>query len=326
MDEFFQNLREIQKKERSLSSLSPVGDEFYQDISNYFNKLMEKIDNNPFSFESYLLRDAQRIVAEICERREHKIANSVVMNVQRSYKIFKDSQEDGKPQIPLNSTPEEQKLYRDMYQALAIYRQDMRSPLISLSYSDKKDHGLNQAQQSPKTDSKIISQDDEKFIDENLTAKVNEKTSNDLNGTIPKETELRPDLDEIPPEIQDEIYREFGKEPSRQKTKKSTTTSKKTNVIRKNTASITSNSITKKSELNKVESSEKNLITRPENDSRVSKTSTEVIMIMDELPPIMGVDQKVYGPFSPGDIITMPVPNARILIKNHKGKTIQRYK
>ena len=74
---------------------------------------MKKIDNNPFSFESYLLRDAQRIVAEICERREHKIANSVVMNVQRSYKIFKDSTGDGKPQIPSNLTPEEQELYRE---------------------------------------------------------------------------------------------------------------------------------------------------------------------------------------------------------------------
>ena len=83
MDEFFQKLREIQKKERNLSGLSPVGDSFYQDVSNYLNGLMRKIDNNPFSFESYLLRDAQRITAEICERREHKITNSAVMNVQR---------------------------------------------------------------------------------------------------------------------------------------------------------------------------------------------------------------------------------------------------
>ncbi|HNS26340.1 MAG TPA: hypothetical protein PKK85_09760, partial [Methanobacteriaceae archaeon] len=75
MDEFFQKLREIQKKERNLSGLAPVGENFYQNISNYFNVLMKKIDDNPFSFESYLLRDAQRITAEICERREHKISN-----------------------------------------------------------------------------------------------------------------------------------------------------------------------------------------------------------------------------------------------------------
>jgi len=49
-------------------------------------------------------------------------------------------------------------------------------------------------------------------------------------------------------------------------------------------------------------------------------------MILDKLPSIMGVDRKVYGPFYPGDVITMPEANARILIKNHKGKSIQRYK
>ena len=113
MDEFFQKLREIQKKERSISGLSRVGDNFYTEVSNYLNRLMRKIDDNPFSFESYLLRDAQRIVAEICERREHKIANSAVMNVQRAYQLFKeskskDSKDDNQITVPINSTPEEE--------------------------------------------------------------------------------------------------------------------------------------------------------------------------------------------------------------------------
>ncbi|BDZ67127.1 hypothetical protein GCM10025860_05750 [Methanobacterium ferruginis] len=148
MDEFFQNLREIQKKERNLSSLSPVGDDFYHQISNYFNRLMERIDNNPFSFESYLLRDAQRIVVEICERREHKISNSAVMNVQRSYQLFKGVHENGRPNIPLNSTPEEEKLYLELYRSLAAYREEMRSPLRS--YTNKKDHKLNSSHPSSK--------------------------------------------------------------------------------------------------------------------------------------------------------------------------------
>jgi len=325
LDDFFQNLREIQKKERSLSSLSPVGDDFYQDISNYFNKLMERIDNNPFSFESYLLRDAQRIVAEICERREHKIANSVVMNVQRSYKIFKDSREDGKPQIPLNSTPEEQKLYREMYKSLATYRQDMRSPLISLSYSDKKGHRLTSVQPSSKMDSKIIKKDVEIFIDDNIND-GDANTSNDVKIPNNQKIEVPPDVNEIPPEIQDEIYKEFGREPSSHDSKKSSISTRETESKVDKNASINSEDIKKRSEINKVESSDNGLRTTSKNDSRVIQTSTEILMILDELPPIMGVDRKVYGPFSPGDIITMPVPNARILIKNHKGKSIQRYK
>ena len=324
MDEFFQNLREIQKKERSLSSLSPVGDDFYQDISNYFNKLMERIDSNPFSFESYLLRDAQRIVAEICERREHKIANSVVMNVQRSYKIFKDSQGDGKPQIPLNSTPEEQKLYRELFKSLATYRQEMRSPLIS--YSDKKDHRLNSVIYSSKKDSKTINKDVEKFIDDNINNSDNVNALTDVGIPINEKTEVSPDVNEIPPEIQDEIYREFGREPSLQNSKKPSSSSSEIKLKDEKNASHTIDNIKKESEINKVELSDSNLIAEPKDVSGLNKTSTEVLMILDELPPIMGVDRKVYGPFSPGDIITMPVSNARILIKNHKGKSIQRYK
>ena len=136
MDEFFQKLREIQKKERSISGLSRVGDNFYTDVSNYLNRLMRKIDNNPFSFESYLLRDAQRIVAEICERREHKIANSAVMNVQRTYQLFKeskskDSKDDKQITVPINSTPEEEGLYLELVDSFIKYRGKLTAPLMS---------------------------------------------------------------------------------------------------------------------------------------------------------------------------------------------------
>ena len=132
MDEFFQKLREIQKKERNLSGLAPVGENFYNDLSRYFNGLMRKIDNNPFSFESYLLRDAQRITAEICERREHKISGTALMNVQRSYQLFKESKSnspDKVMKVPRNSTPEEELLYHALVTSLVEYREKMRGPL-----------------------------------------------------------------------------------------------------------------------------------------------------------------------------------------------------
>ena len=49
-------------------------------------------------------------------------------------------------------------------------------------------------------------------------------------------------------------------------------------------------------------------------------------MILDELPSIVGVDKNVYGPVSPQDLITIPEPNAKILVKNKKGIFIQTYK
>lgn len=332
MDEFFQNLREIQKKERSLSSLSPVGEDFYQQISNYFNRLMERIDNNPFSFESYLLRDAQRIVVEICDRREYKITNSAVMNAQRSHHLFKNSREDGRPKIPSNSTPEEQKLYMEIYRSLTAYREEMRSPLRS--YSHKKDIKLSSLN-SPKRTSKPIENEvkvsNNRINEQNIIDEI-ERVQSSNNASISKEKindsfKKIQAVDEIPTEIQDEIYRQFGKEPSKQGVKKSSMVSPgETKPGDLKESPINPDDFKKEFKESQVYS-EGNVLSGVSKDSSgLHKVSTEILMIMEELPSIMGVDSKVYGPFHPGDIITMPEPNARILIKNQKGKSIQRYK
>ncbi len=326
MDEFFQNLREIQKKERSLSGLSPAGDDFYQQVSSYFNRLMKRIDNNPFSFESYLLRDAQRIVVEICERREHKITNSAMMNVQRSYQIFKDNKEDGRPNIPTNSTPEEEKLYMELYRHLARYREEMRSPLRSYSSktNNKTLNPLSAKVSKPSEQDFEEIKDADDILDKNNLDSGMGVIKKPSKTEIPPSKEIRVNTtfdDEIPPEIQDEIYREFGKEPSKQVSQEASGSSKEIeNTDIKNT------SPTAVDFNGKVENLQGTGSKASKNISKVHKTSTEVLMILDELPSIMGVDSKVYGPFYPGDIITMPEPNARILIKNHKGKSIQRYK
>jgi len=332
LDEFFQNLREIQKKERSLSSLSQVGDDFYQQISNYFNRLMKRIDSNPFSFESYLLRDAQRIVVEICERREYKITNSAVMNAQRSYHLFKDSKGDTRPKIPLNSTPEEENLYREIYQSLTIYREEMRSPLISYSKDIKKDSFYSlKATKTHENDIKVPKADlgiDEQSKASKKTLNHDESNKDHLIPEKPrKSAETSPAVDEIPPEIQDEIYRQFGREPAKEGSQKSdgVSSGKKISVDSKNNSNVPDN-IKNEFEENQVHSEDNDVPELLKDNSGLHKMSTEILMILDELPSIMGVDSKVYGPFYPGDIITMPEPNARILIKNQKGKSIQRYK
>jgi len=249
---------------------------------------MEKIDNNPFSFESYLLRDAQRIVAEICERREHKISNSAVMNVQRSYLLFKDINKNILPKAPLNSTPEEETLYNDLFQSLVNYRNQMRVPLIS--YSSSKIQTINEHIKTKKSNSElkkdlnVIDNASKVNIDVNINDDISNRKSRVNKNNYGKKVVKTNDM--IPPDVEAEIYREFGKEPNSKHYK--------------------------------------GLGKEPKDFKE--KISTEVVMILDELPSIMGVDHKVYGPFYPGDVITMPEPNARILIKNQKGKSIQRYK
>jgi len=294
LDEFFQRLREIQKKERSLSGLSPVGDDFYQRVFRYLDGLMEKIGNNQLSLDSYLLlRDAQRIVSEICERREHKITNSAVMNVQRSFQLFLEQKDDISPQSPINSTPEEIDLYQELFRSLSQYRKAMNFPISSSSVKKKKkkDSGTG-------TDN---------------TAKSNPEVPKQTLASEKPSTELDPEFDDnsLFPPVEDEIYRQFGQEPALTTgTAKAAKRSAKSGPMAKNRRTPTGSTSSEFSDPDKMS----------------PRMPTEVLMITAELTSIMGVDHKVYGPMYPGDVISMPEANARILIKKDKGRPIQRYK
>jgi len=64
----------------------------------------------------------------------------------------------------------------------------------------------------------------------------------------------------------------------------------------------------------------------PNKGENSEKSHIKTLMILEELPSIIGVDKNVYGPVSPQDLITIPEPNAKILVKNNKGIIIQTYK
>jgi DNA replication factor GINS len=299
LDEFFQKLREIQKKERSISGLSRVGDNFYTEISNYLNGLMRKIDDNPFSFESYLLRDAQRIVAEICERREHKIANSAVMNVQRAYQLFKETKakdsSENQITVPINSTPEEEFLYLELVESIVKYREKLTAPLMSYI---QKNHGSNgkmpvKSKSKPERSAKPLDIDS-------------------LLSDVPQPVE--DDVKDIPEgDFESQIIERYGSEPSRGA---------------KNKADVSESGEVKAETAPKSIDSEQHSSEDEEEKpgKKLGSTLIKTLMILDELPSIVGVDKIVYGPVSPQDLITIPEPNAKILVKNKKGIFIQTYK
>ncbi len=202
LDDIFRELRRIQRKERNESGLAKVGDDFYKKTNRYMKELMENLSGDPLNTKGYdLLRDVQRITTEICERREHKITDIAVMNVQRSYNFFKKKKLDlGK--TPSNLTPEEQKLYISLLSLLMEHRSR-----IFPVFQEKK--------------------------------KPNET---DANNTIPK------------------------------------------------------------SENNKI----------------------ETVLIYEEIPStIVGVDEKIYGPFQPQDVVRLPSTTARVLVNSGKGRLIK---
>ncbi len=336
MDEFFQRLREIQKRERSLSGLSSVGDDFYGEVSRYFNRLMKKIDTNPFSFESYLLRDAQRITEEICERREHKIASTAVMNVQRVHQLFKEV--NGKKNIkreesitvPMNSTPDEEKLYLELVDSLVKYRKNITAPLKS--YTRNPENPVETQKESLNKVTQIDDASHEKVPS-------NERHSSQGTSQIPPLDEVKEGTEKVRAEsgfedfsgLGDQIYEIYGSEPSKGDSdalKVHKNSDGEISAGSESTVSTASNSV--------------DFYPADVQDSNVSddyshggtgnevKTDfngkTETLMIFDELPPIVCIDENVYGPVIAQDIVTLPEPNARILIKNSKGRSIQTYK
>ena len=315
MDEFFQKLREIQKKERSISGLSRVGDNFYTEVSNYLNMLMRKIDNNPFSFESYLLRDAQRIVAEICERREHKIANSAVMNVQRAYQLFKESKSKDSPSdtqitIPINSTPEEEGLYLELVDSFIKYRGKLTAPLMSYILKNHGNHAEIPVNKISKDNNSLKSLN----IDE-LLSDAQAESSHEEDKAIESDDG----------NFESQIFERFGSEPSRKDgAKKSIEEDNKVAPVKSDSAKDTSNNEFTSSVPE--EPSDKTTSINNNKGETSEKSYIKTLMILEELPSIIGVDKNVYGPLFPQDLITIPEPNAKILVKNNKGIIIQTYK
>ncbi len=277
---------------------------------------MRKIDNNPFSFESYLLRDAQRIVAEICERREHKIANSAVMNVQRAYQLFKeskskDSRGDNQITVPINSTPEEEGLYLELVDSFIKYRGKLTAPLMSYIQKNQGNHveiPLN----------KISKREDKTLKSLNIDELLSDAQA---ESSVKEDKVVKSDNNNF----ESQIFERFGSEPSRKDgTKKSNEEDSRIDPVNsgsdKNASNIGINSGVSEESSDIAASVDHN---KRENSK---ESHTKTLMILEELPSIIGVDKNVYGPVSPQDLITIPEPNAKILVKNKKGIIIQTYK
>ncbi len=288
MDEFFQKLRKIQKKERNESGLARVGEDFYKRVHRYLEELMDTVGNDPFAKEQYLLRDTQRIATEICERREHKITDSAVMNIQRSYHLFK-----GKPQFdlqdttPLNLTPEEEQLYFSLIDTLKGYRSKiipsldvLEDPIIG--NGEIKDKIVSSKDKSPDTlsESKISSSKH----DDNFNQTKGENQRNKISNSSEVEPESFKKVSKLD-SISDDL----------------------------NNDEIEFSPPVKPEELSK----KKNL------KSEKLDLDLKTVVIFDELPSIVGVDEKVYGPFSPQDVVKMPEINAQLFIKARKGRYIR---
>ena len=289
MDQFYQVLRKIQKKERNNGSLARVEETFYSDMHEYMDELKKQAMSDPFSKAPAILKEAQIIATDICQRRETKITNSAVLNIHRSYHLF-----TGKPQFdlvdttPLNLTPEEEKFYYSLIDTLKNHRnnisledfsddEEVKPPskpiikpketqsttLTPTEPSEEKDEVLDRLDEIKKA--KVITDQVREPIEKQIIKSQNEAQIKPQKPVaVPKDIEENPNA----MDVQDEFY-DFE--------------SKK---IAKDTELIT-------------------------------------MLVFDEIGPIVGVDEKIYGPFRPQDLVTLPLINAKIFFKNRKGRQVK---
>ena len=143
MDKFYQLLRNVQKKERNNGTLARVEEDFYTQIHEYMSELKQQAMSDPFSKAPALLKEAQIIATEICERREHKITDAAVVNIHRSYHLF-----TGRPQFdlvdttPLNLTPEEERFYYSLIDTLKNHRGNISLEKLSDDKSPSPDNRI----------------------------------------------------------------------------------------------------------------------------------------------------------------------------------------
>lgn len=273
MDQFYQTLRKIQKKERNNGALARVEEDFYTQLHGYIEGLKQQAIDDPFSNAHGILKQAQIIATEICERREKKISEAAVVNIHRSYLLFA-----GKPQFdlidttPLNLTPEEEKFYFSLIDTLKNHRGN-----ISLEkFSEDEDK-----------EPKKVSKPQKTTLDSNESTEA--KSDDEVLNRLDKISEAKPIVGEKREPIEKQIAKSQTPKPA----------------IEENPNAYSDEFVDLESQ-------------------KVAKdTKLVTMLVFDDVGPIVGVDEKVYGPFRPQDVVTMPMINAKIFVKNRKGRFVK---
>ena len=280
MDDYFKTLRKIQKRERSNGSLARVDDKFYKNVYTYIRDLKEDIGMDPFSEKQEILKEVQRIATEICERREHKITEAALMNIHRSYHLFKKD----KPQFdildttPLNLTKEEENLYFSIIDTLKGHRND-----ISL---DKFSHEVDE--------------DEEDNIDE--------------GDVETEEEEIRVPVKEEPTE-KDEVLSHLDKIKNAR-----VVTNTDFEPIEKQVQKSKNDAL-----MGMYENPDDQFVNLDDVKPKTANTDFDnvTILVFKDVGSIVGVDEKVYGPFHPQDIVVLPKINADVLLKYRKARLVK---
>lgn len=344
MDNFFQKLRDIQKKERNTGTLAEVDDSFYTDASNYLQDLLKMVNNNPLSLEAYQLRDAQRITTEICERREFKIVSTAATNVQKSHDIFREHKQDSELQdiIPYNVTPEEEEFYRKIVDMMIDHREHLMDKIVINKQSGETKIGFKPVAKASKPETEVSPQEVKPQSDRQTT-QDSQPSQKDQGKNEPEEQKKSrpkaPMLDESQiammfGQAPDDVLLDENNNPVKPVKKDITTPFKGPKPPVEDTVSLqneteTANKKEEESEaqnISKEETPEETGIQEqpqtteetPAETEEITFKEVELVELKEEIPTdILDENEKTYGPFYVGDIVSLPKSIVEILNANN---------
>lgn len=319
--DLYQQLRKIQKKERDNGMLAHVEETFYEDIHKYINELKQSAIDDPFSDVYNTLNEARRIATEICERREHKITNAAVLNMNRSYQLFSGKQEfDLVDSMPLNLTPEEETFYFSIIETLKNHRLTLSGQeIIKPSSEDIEEDDVEDIDQSESGEPKSNSLGDiaDIALDDSKEDEVLDKIDETLESEDKKKESLKSDdevLDRLDEISKSKVITDEVREPIEKQISKSVN----------NVPDVKKNLSKGPSEFDDIEIlDEDSQFIDLDMPKRTRESEIVTILVLDEIDSIVGIDEKVYGPFRPQDIVLLPKINANIFVKNRKARFVK---
>lgn len=277
----FQELRKIQKKERDKGTLTRVEEDFYSSIQDYLEKLKQSAIDNPFSDVYNTLNESRRIATEICELRDHKIANAAVLNIHRSFPLFTGRDDfDLVDSMPLNLTPEEETFYFSLIETLKNHRSNLSGNEDVLKI------------QKPK----IIAQEEDKKEDEIEEEKVSEVEIEENDEVIDRLNEISK-AKVITDEVREPIEAQISKKPK-----------SKPEAI---------------DDISDIVPNDDSQFVDLDSQKRIKDSEIVTMLIFDDIGPIVGIDEKIYGPFRSQDVVMLPRINANIFARARKGRFVK---
>ncbi|KZX15261.1 DNA replication complex subunit Gins51 [Methanobrevibacter curvatus] len=335
-DDYFQILRELQRMERAnLGKLSKVGSDFYKNIHSHMEKLSKIAVGNVFAEEHNTLKHVRSISSEICEIRENKIATAAVDNIRKSYHLFRGKKQfDFIDSQPLNLTPEEEKLYFALIDILKNFRDSISLDKFSNNeFFEEIDEEINEEEDFSTEDENKLDFN-ENQIDEVIDDISKENIENKDNSNLKVDSTSNIDFNPKPNvkiELEDNnnLHKNVNSNVSNEENNSQKFNNSASNSIELDTNSIGSNDTNDDfyhseilDELSKDEYDEYVNSLSNKNKPLKNRIQNNPILIFKNLPAIVGVDEKVYGPFSPQDIVTLPNLNGDIIVKSKKGRYI----